>query len=282
MGAGPHAAAGAGGGIGVADPCSSALPALVDGAFRLHISLGDEQESRFVQYCSMLQEWGRHTNLTAIRSTEGVMRTLFLDALSLVPSIEAVCGDPGSLRVVDIGAGAGLPSLPLKIVFPGLSLALVESIGKKTRFMAALVDALGLGGVEIQSRRAEDLAREPGFRDSFDLALARAVSALPSLIELCGPFVRLGGHVILPKSGAVEDEVARADEAERRLGLRLVRIDEVQADLGLGQGRKVVIYEKVRPTPSGYPRRTGLAQSRPLGSYDSPNTGTGFSERASG
>lgn len=246
--------------------CSDALPILLEGARQLRLSLSAEQQSLFVDYCANLQEWSEHTNLTAIRTPEGIMRTLYLDALSLVPTIEDV-GDPATwLRVVDVGAGAGLPSLPLKLVFPGWSLALVESVGKKSRFLSAVVEALGLDGVEVHARRAEELAHERQFRDTFDLALARGVSALPSLLELCGPLVRVGGHLILPKSGDVQAEIERAREAERRLGLRLRGTDSVPAELGLGEGRKIVIYKKVRSTPNGYPRRTGLAQSKPIGS----------------
>lgn len=247
------------------DGCSEALPILADGARKLRVSLSEDQRNQFVAYCSVLREWSAHTNLTAIRTPDGVMRGLFLDALSLIPAIESDCGTAGSLRVVDIGAGAGLPSLPLKIIFPGWSLALVESVGKKARFLREVAETLSLDAVDVHHGRAEELAREPALRDSFDLALARAVSALPSLLELCGPFVRVGGHIVLPKSGKVEAEVELAREAEHRLGLRLLGVRDVLPALGLGEGRKIVVYQKVRPTPTGYPRRTGLAQSRPIG-----------------
>jgi 16S rRNA (guanine527-N7)-methyltransferase len=245
--------------------CAGALPLLLAGARQLRVPLGDEQQDRFIRYCSLLEEWNAHTNLSAIRTPEGVMRTLFLDSLSLAPTIVSICDEPARSRVVDIGTGAGLPSLPLNIVFPEWSLALVESVGKKTRFLSAAAGALQLNSVAVYNRRAEDMTREREFRDVYDLALARAVSALPVLVELCGPFVRVGGHLVFPKSGALEEEVEVAGEAGRRLGLRLLRVDPVDPELGLGEGRKIVVYVKERPTPSGYPRRTGLAQSRPLG-----------------
>ena len=248
------------------DECRTALPALVDGASRLGLELSDDQRQQFVRYCAVLREWNAHTNLTAVRTPEGIMRSLFLDSLSLVPTINSIYRDPSHLAAIDIGAGAGLPSLPLKILFPGWLLLLVDSVGKKTRFLSAAVDALQVSSVTVHTGRAEEMAREREFRDVFDLAVARAVSALPALLELCGPCVRVGGYLILPKAGSVDAEIDSARAAERRLGLRLVRVDAVDPELGLGEGRKLVVYAKERPTPPGYPRRVGLAQSRPIGS----------------
>lgn len=250
----------------MSDECERPLPILVAGARRLDITLDDAQEDAFLTYCRVLQEWSTHTNLTAIRTPDGIMLTLFLDSLSLAPTIGAVTDNPGRLRMIDIGAGAGFPSLPLKIVYPDWKLVLVESVGKKTRFLCEIVERLGLSGVSIHNQRAEELGHNAQFRDGFDVAVARAVSALPALLELCGPFVRMGGHVILPKSGPVEEEITAAQEAAQRLGLRLERVDDVDPSLGLGEGRAAVVYVKHGPTPPGYPRRTGLAQSRPIGS----------------
>lgn len=244
--------------------CAAALPVLNEGAGRLGISLSGEQHAQFTRYCELLREWSAHTNVTAIRTPDGIMRSLFLDALSLVPSVTALCDDPVFLRAVDIGAGAGFPSLPLKVVFPLWSVALIESVGKKTSFLTEVVDVLKLRAVRIHTHRAEDLARQPEFRERFDLAFARAVSGLPALLELSSPFVRVGGHLVFPKSGDVGAEIESARAAERRLGLHLFRVDDVDPLLGLGEGRKIVVYVKERQTPSGYPRRTGLAQSRPI------------------
>jgi 16S rRNA (guanine527-N7)-methyltransferase len=250
----------------VIDECRKALPHLIDGARLLRLSLNSEQQQSFVQYCAILQEWNAHTNITGVRMPQQIMGALFLDSLTLAPTIVSVYSDASHLSVVDIGAGAGLPSLPLKILFPDWSLMLVDSVGKKTRFLSAAAEALGLTAVKVHTGRAEETGRRPEFRDMFDLAVARAVSALPSLLELCSPFVRVGGNLILPKSGDVDAEIESAAEAEHRLGLRLQRVDLVDPALGVGAGRKLVVYVKERPTPPGYPRRTGLAQSRPIGS----------------
>jgi 16S rRNA (guanine527-N7)-methyltransferase len=250
----------------VAEDCADVLPQLDAGAGQLDIALSKRQQQQFLDYCELLQAWSAHTNLTAVKTPEGIIRTLFLDSLSLVPTVRSLSGEAAALRAIDIGAGAGFPSLPLKIVFPGWTLALVESVGKKTRFLSTAVEALGLSGVTVHNRRAEEMGRDAEYREAFDLALARAVSALPSLLELCAPLVRVGGYCIFPKSGRVEREITSAAEAARRVGARVLRADVVDPALQLGENRRVVVYVKERPTPSGYPRRTGLAQSRPIGS----------------
>jgi 16S rRNA (guanine527-N7)-methyltransferase len=248
------------------EECRSALPVLLAGARTIGITLGSKQQEDFVRYCALLQEWNSRTNLTAIRTPEGMMQMLFLDALALIPVIRSVMDGVDGLRVIDVGAGAGFPSLPLKVVCPDWDLTLLEATGKKARFLEAVVGELELRRVTVINARAEDVGRDRHMRDGFDLVLARAVSALPSLVELCAPFARVGGTLVLPKSGAVAEEAVAAQEAARRLGVRLLSIEDVNPGLGLGDARAIVVYGKERPTPQGYPRRTGLAQSRPLGS----------------
>lgn len=248
------------------EECRSALPVLLAGARTLGITLDSAQQEDFLRYCALLQEWKGRTNLTAIRTPAGTMQMLFLDALALIPVIRSAMDGVDGLRAIDVGAGAGFPSLPLKIVCPDWDLTLLEATGKKVRFLEAVVRELELPGVTVLNRRAEDAGRDRHMRDVFDLVLARAVSAMPSLVELCAPFAHVGGRLIFPKSGAVGDEVKAAQEAARRLGVRLLSIEDVNPGLGLGDARAIVVYGKERPTPQGYPRRTGLAQSRPLGS----------------
>ncbi|HZU13140.1 MAG TPA: 16S rRNA (guanine(527)-N(7))-methyltransferase RsmG [Chloroflexota bacterium] len=243
--------------------CAEAYPALSRGAELLGINLDDGQRDAFVRYCQLLLETNVHTNLTAIRDPAGVMSSLFLDALSLTAALPD--GFRGSIRCVDVGAGAGLPGLPLKIVFPDWSLTLVDSVGKKTKFLESVVRELGLSGVTVVNARAEEVGRRPAYRDRADLCVARALAAMPTLLELCAPLVRPGGLLLFPKTVGVDREVELAGEAARRLHVRLSSVDEVPGDLGLGEDRVVVVYEKTGPTPSGYPRRVGLAKSRPIG-----------------
>jgi 16S rRNA (guanine527-N7)-methyltransferase len=155
--------------------------------------------------------------------------------------------------------------MPLKLMCPSWELTVVESVAKKAAFLDRLHVELKVTGVSIANTRAEDLARDPDHRERMDVATARAVASLASLIELCAPLVRSGGLLLFPKSGTVEAEVDAAQEAARRLGARLASVVPIPDALGLGSGRSIVVYERHGSVPPGYPRRTGLAQSRPIG-----------------
>lgn len=241
--------------------CDAAYPALAAGARLLGIPLDDTQREAFVRYCDLLIATNRHTNLSAVREPEGVMRTLFLDALSLTIALPAAMRGP--IRCVDVGAGAGLPGLPLKIVYPAWALALIDSVGKKTAFLDTVVRELHLQQVTVVNARAEEVGRRPAYRDRADLCVARALAPMPTLLELCAPLVRPGGLLIFPKSAGVRHELDMAGEAARRLETRLAEVLPVPPDLG--HDHVIVVYEKSGATPPGYPRRVGLAKSRPIG-----------------
>lgn len=219
----------------------------------------------FLGYCALLQETSRHTNLTAIRSPAAIMSTLFLDSLTLVLALPNWAIDGSPVRVVDVGTGAGFPGVPLKILFRAWRLTLIESVGKKARFLLDLSASLGLQSVEVINGRAEDVARETGRRETSDLCTARAVAPLATLLEYSAPFVRSEGLLLFPKSGNVTSEVEEAQAAAERLGAELQSITSVPETLGLGSGRVILSYRRSGNVPPGYPRRTGLARSRPIG-----------------
>ena len=247
--------------------CVAALHDLLVGAEMLCLGLTEEQRAQFIGYCRILSETNAKFNLTGVRSAEGIMRTLFLDSLSLASALPAVLTSPGALaapRVVDVGAGAGVPGLALKIVYPHWTLALIESLGKKARFLEMAVRHLQLVDVTVLAERAEEVARSEPWRDGADLCLARAVAPLPTLIELCAPLVRERGWLMLPKSGDLDKEVRTASKAMPLLRVELERIVPVPEDLGLGETRAIVVCRKTGPTPPAFPRRVGLAQSRPI------------------
>lgn len=243
--------------------CSEALPVLQEGASQLGIVLSKEQCAQFVRYCHLLHTANQAVNLTAIRTEEGIMRTLFLDSLTLAPALPSDLLERPS-RAVDVGSGAGIPGLPLRIAFPSWHLTLIDSVAKKTRFLREAVSSLDLKDTDVLTVRAEDAGREHALRDSADLCTARAVAPLGSLIELCAPFVRPGGLLAFPKSGEIEGELEAARPAAAALRVALHEVRPVSRGLGLGDGRVTVIYVKKERTPSGYPRRTGLARSHPI------------------
>jgi 16S rRNA (guanine527-N7)-methyltransferase len=195
-----------------------------------------------------------------ISSWPGLMgrpdRALLEDSRVLLPFLP-----PGPLRVIDVGSGGGLPGLPLRLARPDLSLTLLEANQRKAAFLVQAAATLGLAGVEVVARRAEDAGHDPRHREAYDFALARALAAMPVLVELCLPFVAVGGRLLAMKTDAAAEAVA-AEAAIFRLGGELVEIGgAASAARSLGQ---VVVVEKVRPTPPEFPRRPGVPGRRPL------------------
>jgi 16S rRNA (guanine527-N7)-methyltransferase len=243
--------------------CEQSLPLLMDGARELGISLSARALERYVSYCAFLLDRNQRLNLTAIRSEDGVMRTLFLDSLTLLVALPRDWSTR-RLRVVDVGAGGGFPGIPVKIACDSWDLTLIESIGKKARFLEEVGRHLNMRNVTVLPERAEEAGRRIEQRDSADLCTARAVGRLSTLLELCSPFVRTGGLLLFPKSGEIGEEIDEAQVAAETLRLRRRPNTPVPTRLGLGEGRVIVVYEKTGPTPPQFPRRTGLARSSPI------------------
>src|SRR5579864_8124647 len=162
--------------------------------------------------------------------------------------------------LVDVGSGGGLPGLPLKISRPELKVALVEADQAKAAFLVQACASLGLHDVEVVARRAEDAGHDPRHRESFDVAVARALAALPVLVELCLPFVRVGGRLLAQKTRS--EDVSRARNAIALLGGELDGV--LDAPSRMRHEGSVVVIAKTAPTPGSYPRRSGVPARRPL------------------
>ena len=230
------------------------------GASELGLQLSAGQLEQFEVYYRELSDWNQRVNLTAVTERREVQVKHFLDSLSLQSVLDD--GPTTGLKVVDVGAGAGFPGLPLKLTLPGIHLTLVESAGKKTRFLEHLVRALGLERVDVLTGRAEELAHDAALRESFDLAVSRGVAKLPVLLEYTLPFCRVGGRAALLKRN-VQREIDGAANALDTLGGRMGDICPVQLP-GLDDGRVIVAVDKVEATPERYPRRPGMPVKRPL------------------
>jgi len=204
----------------------------------------------FDLYLNELVEWNKKFNLTAITEPEAIKEKHFADSLLLLEHLPLT-----NESVVDVGAGAGFPGIPLKIARPGLKLTLLEATKKKVGFLDHLIKTLGLAGAEAVWARAEDYAGT--HRESFDLAVARAVADLRVLAELCLPLVKVGGAFAAWKEVAIEPEVESAQKAVALLG------GEISAVIKHPR-RSLLIIKKVRPTPPQYPRRPGVAKKQPL------------------
>lgn len=182
------------------------------------MGLSAPQLDQFARYGALLAEWNAtRLNLTRITTPEGIAVKHFLDSLAV---LQAVNISPNA-RIIDVGTGAGLPGLALKIARPDLALTLLDSTAKKLAFCQAVCDALGLTDVRIVHARAEDTARETAFAGQFDVAVARAVAPLETLLPWLAPFVRQGGLVVALKSAHVDDELPAARPVARGLGMAL-------------------------------------------------------------
>ena len=233
---------------------------LETGAREWGVQLTPEQVEAFELYYNGLVAWNEKANLTAITGYEDVQVKHFLDSLSCLQVLSPL---PPQTRCVDIGAGAGFPGLPLKIVCPQMRLTVLEATGKKVLFLEHIVAELGLHEVQIIKGRAEDLGRQPAHRESYQVALARAVAQLPVLLEYALPLLTMGGRFVAQKGMEIEDEVEAAQAALEVLGGQIKEMKAVHLP-GLEALRHLVVVEKVAPTPQKYPRRAGIPAKRPL------------------
>ena len=212
-----------------------------------------ERAAAFNRYAEMLRERNEKINLTAITEPEEVKVKHFLDSCSAAELL------PEGASVLDIGSGAGFPGLPLKIVRPDLTVTLLDSVNKKVAFVSDVVAELKLSGVTAVHARIEDFPH----KGEYDAVVSRAVAELSTLAEYALPFVKIGGAFIAYKSEKAESEAEAAASAITLLGGRIREIRE--AFVAAGLTRKLIIIDKIAPTPPKYPRGKNLPRLKPLG-----------------
>jgi 16S rRNA (guanine527-N7)-methyltransferase len=234
---------------------------LEEGAPHFGFMLTQAQLAAFELYGRELVAWNQKVNLTRITAPKEIAVKHFLDSLSVQLALADL---PASFSVIDVGTGAGLPGLPLKIVRPELHLTLLESTGKRTAFLQHLVDRLGLTGIRVVTARAEEAGQNPEHREQYDVALARAVSTLPVLAEYTLPLVKVGGRVIAQKGQNPAAEITASANALGILGGQIREVQPVTVP-GLEEAaRHLVVIQKIKPTPRQYPRRPGLPAKKPI------------------
>ncbi len=225
----------------------------------LDVSL--EQANQFKIYFEKLVETNEHVNLTAITEEGDVYLKHFYDSVSPLLSLPEVFIKNSSL--IDIGAGAGFPSLPMKILRPDLEVTIVDSLNKRIKFLEQLVEDLGLTGVHLVHARAEDAGQNPELREQFDLVTARAVASLNVLGEYCLPFAKVGGMFVALKGPKGKEELKKAKPAIKKLGGKLISNQEIilpETD----EVRMLTLIEKVEKTQKKYPRKAGVPSRKPL------------------
>ena len=232
------------------------------GAIKLGLQLKPRQLEQFYIYYQELLDWNQRVNLTTITGYEDVQIKHFLDSLTVTLAWQPPIGN-AAFNLIDVGTGAGMPGLPLKILLPNIKLVLLDSIAKKAAFLHHLKHKLGLDDVEIVVGRAEETAHPTQYREKFDIVLSRAVAPLPTLVELTLPFCTIGGSFIAQKKGSIEPEISRATKAIRLLGGNLRGVKRVDLEEFTDE-RRLIIIDKLSPTPHLYPRRPAMPSKRPL------------------
>ncbi|HJE31305.1 16S rRNA (guanine(527)-N(7))-methyltransferase RsmG [Weissella confusa] len=231
-------------------------------ALREHnVELNAQQLAQYQQYYERLVAVNEHMNLTAITERDEVYLKHFYDSLTLAWAYPELQTE--ELNMIDVGAGAGFPSLPLKIAFPQLQITIIDALNKRINFLRDLVKELGLEGVTVEHARAEEFGNKTApAREQYDVATARALARLNVLGELTLPFVKVGGVLLAMKGSAADEELAEAKKAITTLGAEIG--DQIDVSLPNGDPRSVIVIKKVKNTPKKYPRKPGDPVRKPL------------------
>lgn len=231
---------------------------LRDYADKSAIALDDNQIGSLTRYYELLIEWNKKMNLTALTQPHDVALKHFCDSILLLSYADI----PQNATLIDIGTGAGFPSVPIKIVRPDIKLCLLDSLKKRLTFLETVVSELELIDVEIVHARAEDGAKRPDLREKFDFSTSRAVAGLNTLSEYCLPYVKVGGAFLSMKGKYSEEEIDTAKSAIKTLGGKISKVDTY--NLVDGSERTIINVKKLSPTDKRYPRTSAKIKSKPL------------------
>lgn len=236
--------------------------ALLAGLQQLNLDVDAPARARLLTLLDRMLAANRQFNLTSVTDPLQAVERHLLDSLSGLAVLSRL---PEVVPLIDVGTGAGFPGMALACVKPEWPITLVDSTRKKTDFLRETAAALGLDNVTVLWARAESLGRDPGHRERYVLATARALAPLPVLLEYLAPLVRVGGWVLAYKGRQADQELEAAAKAMRLLHLTLAERVEVRPDEMDERPRQtLLLFQKLQPTPPAYPRRPGLPAKRPL------------------
>ena len=228
---------------------------------KIPLSLNDEQKNSFYIFYKDLVEKNKVMNLTSITEEKDVILKHYADSVALALAVPNLIGQ--KLKVLDLGTGAGFPGIPLAIAYPEMELTLADSLNKRILFIKEEKEKLGLKNINAVHGRAEDLARDPEFRERFDICVSRAVANLSTLTEYCLPFIHINGFFIPYKSGNVEEEIGKSGKALQILKGTIESICHYSLPEDAGE-RTLIKIRKEGQTPKKYPRKAGLPSKEPI------------------
>lgn len=224
---------------------------------KMNVESTKNQKEKLYEFMKYLIEINEKVNLTAITEEKEIVLKHFVDSIIIQKYIKK------SDNVIDIGTGAGFPGIPLKIIKEENKFLLIDSLNKRINFIKQVIEKLELNKIEAVHGRAEELAQQDKYRKQYDIAVSRAVSKLNILMEYMLPFVKKGGKCICLKGPNIKDELEEAKKAIETLGGKIDKLDEFalpNSDIK----RSIVIISKIKETPSKYPRKSGMPNSKPL------------------
>lgn len=224
---------------------------------KIGLNLSVEQMNKFYNYMNLLIEWNEKINLTAIIEPEDIILKHFIDSLTIVPYLNS------NTTLVDVGTGAGFPGIPVSIVREDIKITLVDSLQKRLNFLEEVVSQLNIKNVKMIHARAEEFGRNKEYREKYDYATSRAVANLSTLSEYLVPLIKIEGKCICMKSSDIEEEKNQAENAIKKLGGKIEKIEKFNlpdSDIG----RSIIIINKTSKTPEKYPRKPGIPSKEPL------------------
>ena len=219
------------------------------------IMLDDKQSKMFYNYMKLLVEWNENMNLTAITEEDEVILKHFIDSIVISSLIE------NKSKIIDVGTGAGFPGIPLKIHNDTFDITLLDSLNKRIQFLNCVIEKLGLENINTVHSRVEDFAKTS--KESFDVAVSRAVARLNVLVEYMLPLVKIGGKCICMKANDMEEEIEEAKKAIKILGGKIEKVEEITL-ANTDIKRTLIIIRKEKNTPKTYPRKAGIASKNPI------------------